>query len=170
MQQHGGMEIERKFLVTGDESYKTLATKHYHIRQGYLAVKGATVRIRQRDDEAFLTIKSPPRSADQLARYEYEVPLAPTDAAELFSLCVPPLIDKTRYLVPLGDHVFEVDEFHGDNDGLVMAEVELGSEDEAFEKPDFIGMEVTGDRRFYNSHMRQYPFKMWRGTLPEEYR
>lgn len=167
MQQHGGMEIERKFLVNGDGSYKALATKHYHIRQGYLAVKGATVRIRQRDDEAFLTIKSPPRSTDQLARYEYEVPLAPADAAELFRLCVPPLIEKTRYLVPVGDHVFEVDEFHGDNDGLVIAEVELRSQDDTFQRPPFLGREVTGQRQYYNASLRRYPYKDW-PTTPQQ--
>ena len=80
------------------------------------------------------------------------------------------MIDKHRYLVPYAGHTFEVDEFHGDNDGLVMAEVELKSENEPFESPDFIGKEVTGDRRFYNSHMRKNPFKLWRDTLPEEYR
>ena len=85
-------------------------------------------------------------------------------------ICEAGIIDKTRYLVPYGNHVFEVDEFYGDNEGLIMAEVELKSEDEPFEKPSFIGQEVTGDRRFYNSHMRQFPFAIWGGTLPEEYR
>ena len=85
-------------------------------------------------------------------------------------LCESGVIDKHRYLVPYAGHTFEVDEFHGDNDGLVMAEVELKSENEPFESPDFIGKEVTGDRRFYNSHMRKNPFKLWRDIVPEEYR
>ena len=88
----------------------------------------------------------------------------------MFGLCEPGIIDKRRYLVKSGNHTFEVDEFYGENEGLVLAEVELDSEDETFEKPDFIGMEVTGDRRFYNSHMRRNPFRIWRDTLPEEYR
>lgn len=157
----GGMEIERKFLVKDNESFKQMATGSHTIRQGYFAVKGATVRIRQRDDEAFLTIKGPSRNADGLSRYEYEVPLKPSDAAQLFQLCVPPFIWKTRYLVPVGNHVFEVDEFHGDNEGLVIAEVELKSETETFEKPPFLGEEVTGQRQYYNSHLRRFPYKEW---------
>ena len=93
-----------------------------------------------------------------------------TEAEELFKICEPGVIDKTRYLVKSGNHTFEVDEFYGDNEGLVMAEVELQSEDEPFEKPDFIGKEVTGDRRFYNGHLRQYPFIVWGKTLSAEYR
>ena len=88
------------------------------------------------------------------------------DARDLMLICEPGIIDKHRYLVPACDgHTWEVDEFHGDNDGLIMAEVELGSEDEPYVKPDFIGREVTGDRRFYNSHMRLNPYKIWRHTL-----
>ena len=85
-------------------------------------------------------------------------------------LCEPGVIDKHRYLVPFEGHTFEVDEFHGDNEGLVLAEVELGSEDEAFAKPDFLGLEVTGDRHFYNYQMRRNPFKLWCDIVPEEYR
>lgn len=92
------------------------------------------------------------------------------EASHLFQLCEPGVIDKTRYLVRSGDHVFEVDEFYGDNEGLVMAEVELGSPDEEFVCPDFIGMEVTGDRRFTNRSLRKYPFSLLKGTLPPEYR
>ena len=88
----------------------------------------------------------------------------------MFNLCEPGIIDKTRYLVKSGEHTFEVDEFYGENEGLVMAEVELSAPDEIYKKPDFIGKEVTGDRRFYNSHLRQNPFSVWGKTLPEEYR
>lgn len=163
-----GLEIERKFLVHKSMDWKRYATSSSHIQQGYFAAVN-TVRVRIRDDKAYLTIKGPSRDGG-MTRYEFEKEITLDEAHHLMDLCEPGVIDKHRYLVPVGGHTFEVDEFHGDNDGLVMAEVELDSEDEAFEKPDFIGMEVTGDRRFYNSHMRQYPFKMWRGTLPEEYR
>ncbi|MBO4800842.1 MAG: CYTH domain-containing protein [Bacteroidaceae bacterium] len=160
-------EIERKFLVKGD-AYRALAFHHYHIAQGYISSgNGRTVRVRIRDDQGFLTIKGP--SADGgLSRYEFETEIAVSDAHDLMQLCEPGIIDKTRWLVKTADgHTFEVDEFHGDNDGLVMAEVELGAADETFEKPHFIGREVTGDRRFYNSHLRRYPFKLWKEDCPE---
>lgn len=105
-----------------------------------------------------------------MTRYEFEKEITLDEAEHLMQLCEPGIIDKTRYLVKSGRHVFEIDEFYGDNEGLVMAEVELESEDEPYEKPSFIGEEVTGDRRFYNSYLRQMPFAVWRGTLPEEYR
>lgn len=163
-----GQEIERKFLVHKNRNWKASAYAVSHIRQGYFAVVN-TVRIRLRDDKGYLTIKGP--STDNgLSRYEFEREITKEEALQLMKLCEPGIIDKHRYLVKCGNHTFEVDEFHGDNDGLVMAEVELGSPDEPFLKPDFIGMEVTGDRRFYNSHMRRNPFKLWRDTLPAEYR
>lgn len=158
-------EIERKFLVVGE--FRDQAYAHARICQGYIASgNGRTVRVRIRDDKGFLTIKGPSNKAG-LRRYEFEQEISLSDARELMSICEPGIIDKTRYLVKSSDgrHVFEVDEFYGDNEGLVMAEVELSSEDEPFEKPAFIGREVTGDRRFYNSHMRQYPFKMWRDQI-----
>lgn len=152
-------EIERKFRVTGD--FKSHATNVTHIMQGYIASgKGRTVRVRIRDDKGYLTIKGPSGEAG-LKRYEFEQEIALTDALDLMRICEPGIIDKHRYLVPVGQHVFEVDEFHGDNEGLIMAEVELSSEDEAYERPEWLGQEVTGDRRYYNSHMRQYPYKMW---------
>lgn len=164
-----GQEIERKFLVRGD-SYKTLATSSSHIRQGYiLSSHGRTVRVRIRDTKAYLTIKGPAQEG-HFGRYEFEREITLEEGNELMKLCEPGIIDKTRYLVPSGHHTFEVDEFHGDNAGLVMAEVELSSEDEEFKKPDFIGMEVTADKRFYNGHMRTMPFILWRGTIPKEYR
>ena len=105
-----------------------------------------------------------------MTRYEFEKEIEMDEAQHLLQLCKGGVIDKRRYLVKSGNHTFEVDEFYGDNEGLVMAEVELCSEDETYEKPDFIGMEVTGDKRFYNSHLLSYPFAIWRNTLPEEYR
>ena len=164
-----GFEIERKFLVRKDKDFKSLAFSSSRIKQGYIAAKGATVRVRVRDDKGYLTIKEPSRDGG-LKRYEFEKEITLEEAEHLFQLCEPGIIDKTRYLVKSGKHTFEVDEFYGLNEGLVMAEVELSSEDEAFEKPDFIGLEVTGDHRFYNKNMRKFPFVIWRGTLPEEFR
>lgn len=159
-----GMEIERKFLVSSD-SYKRQATSQSRIRQGYICSgHGRTVRVRIRGDRGFLTIKGP--SADGgLSRYEFEKEITPDEAEQLFRLCEPGVIDKTRYLVPSGHHTFEVDEFYGDNEGLVMAEVELSAPDEPYEAPDFIGREVTGDRRFYNSHLRLNPYCLWKDSL-----
>ncbi|QUB70633.1 CYTH domain-containing protein [Prevotella multiformis] len=163
-----GLEIERKFLVHKRMGWKRLASSCSHIQQGYFAAVN-TVRIRIRDDKGYLTIKGPSRDGG-LSRYEFEKEITLEEARQLMQLCEPGVIDKHRYLVPFGGHIFEVDEFHGDNDGLVMAEVELGSEEEAFEKPDFIGTEVTGNRHFYNSYMRRNPFRTWRDSVPEEYR
>ncbi|EHG15153.1 CYTH domain-containing protein [Prevotella histicola] len=163
-----GLEIERKFLVHKWMDWKRLASSCSHIQQGYFAAVN-TVRVRIRDDKGYLTIKGPSHNGG-LSRYEFEKEITLQEAQQLMLLCESGVIDKHRYLVPYAGHTFEVDEFHGDNDGLVMAEVELKSENEPFESPDFIGKEVTGNRRFYNSHMRKNPFKLWRDTLPEEYR
>lgn len=153
------LEIERKFLVVGE--FRDQAYSHSRIRQGYISSgNGKTVRVRIRDDRGYLTIKGPSDQAG-LARYEFETEISLSDAEDLMKLCEPGIIDKTRYLVRSGDHVFEVDEFYGDNEGLVMAEVELHSEDETFQKPAFIGPEVTGDRRYYNAHLRRNPYKLW---------
>ena len=162
-------EIERKFLVRKDGSYKAMASSHSHIRQGYMACKGATVRIRLRDDKAYLTIKGPSRNGG-LSRFEFEREILVEEADEMFNLCVGGVIDKTRWIVPYEGHIFEVDEFHGINDGLLFAEVELKTEDEHFEKPPFLGPEVTGNRHFYNSHLLVNPYPQWRETVPEEYR
>ena len=159
-------EIERKFIVSGE--YKSKAYSHSHIQQGYFeTAPGKTVRVRIRDDKAYLTIKGP-SNKDGLARYEFETEVSPEDGRQLMNLCGPGRIDKTRWLVEVGNHTFEVDEFHGDNEGLVMAEVELQSEDEPFEKPDFIGKEVTGDRRFYNSHLMRMPYCVWKNAFLKE--
>jgi CYTH domain-containing protein len=156
------LEVERKFIVVGD--FKNIATNSTRITQGYIASgNGRTVRVRIRDDKGYLTIKGPSNKAG-LARFEWEKEIPLTEAKALMTICEPGIIEKTRWLVPSPDgrHIWEVDEFWGDNEGLIMAEIELVSEDDTFEKPDFIGKEVTGDRRFYNSHMRQYPYKLWR--------
>jgi CYTH domain-containing protein len=164
-----GLEIERKFLVRKGDAYKSAAFSNSHIQQGYIPADGATVRVRTRDDKAFLTIKGKSVNGG-MTRYEFEKEITLDEARSLLQLCKGGVIDKQRWLVKSGNHTFEVDEFFGDNAGLVMAEVELGSEDESYEKPDFIGLEVTGDRRFYNSHLLTNPFSNWKDTIPEEYR
>lgn len=164
-----GLEIERKFLVKKGDAFKRAAFSSSHIKQGYIPCDNATVRIRIRDDKAYLTIKGKP-FVGFLTRYEFEKEITMNEAENLMYLCKGGVIDKCRYLVKCGDHTFEVDEFYGDNEGLVLAEVELGSEDESFEKPNFIGIEVTGDHRFYNKQMLRNPFSLWRETIPEEYR
>lgn len=164
-----GLEIERKFLVKKSSSFKEAAYSSSRIKQGYIPCEGATVRIRIRDEKAFLTIKG--RSTNGgMSRYEFEKEIALDEAEELMRLCRGGVIDKRRYLVKSGSHIFEIDEFYGDNEGLLLAEVELHNEDETFEKPHFIGKEVTGDRRFYNAHLLGYPFRIWKDSLPEEYR
>ena len=154
------LEIERKFLVL-DDSYKHEAFSKSHIQQGYIcSERGRTVRIRIRNERAYITIKGPSLNGG-LSRYEFEQEIPLDDAHKLLTLCDPGIIDKTRWLVKAGKHTFEVDEFAGENEGLTVAEVELASEDEAFEKPAFIGQEVTGDRRYYNSQLRRNPYCRW---------
>lgn len=161
-----GLEIERKFLVKGD--YKTQATSSTRIKQGYIcSERGRTVRVRLRDTKAYLTIKGPSRD-NGLSRYEFEKEITFDEALSLFALCEPGIVDKVRWLVPAGNHTFEVDEFFGDNAGLVVAEIELSRADEFFIKPDFIGKEVTGDRRYYNSQLRKNPFKNWNGQTASD--
>ncbi len=152
-------EIERKFLVKGE--YKSKAYEQSRIVQGYISsARGRTVRVRIRDGKGYLTIKGA-SNVSGTSRYEWEKKLPLSEAEELMKLCEPGVIDKTRYLVRSGRHTFEVDEFYGENEGLVVAEVELASEDEAFEKPDFIGREVTGDVRYYNSQLMKRPYTTW---------
>ena len=154
------IEIERKFLVL-DDSYKALSYNHSHIMQGYIcSERGRTVRVRIRDAQGFITIKGP-SDIGGIARYEFEQEIPLTDAKELMKLCEPGIIDKTRWLVKSGDFTFEVDEFHGDNAGLVMAEVELKTVNDQPALPHFIGKEVTGDRRYYNSQLRSNPYCRW---------
>jgi len=151
-------EIERKFLVTG-EAWRALATASRY-RQGYLSTdKQRTVRVRAVDGRGLLTVKGLSVGATR-SEYEYEIPGA--DAEEMLdSLCEKPLVEKNRYTIPLGDVVWEVDEFFGVNAGLIVAEVELQSEDQAFAKPDWIGAEVTGDRRYFNANLVARPFSTW---------
>ena len=153
------LEIERKFLVVGD--YQSAATHQVRITQGYLSVDtGRTVRIRRWGDSGFLTIKG--ASTDNgLSRLEWEKEITLEEVELLLPLCLPGIIDKTRWLLPCGDFTFEVDEFHGDNAGLVVAEIELPSVDATFEKPDWLGQEVTGERRYYNSQLTKAPYCTW---------
>lgn len=152
-------EIERKFLVSGE--FKSLAKKALTIKQGYLCANaGRTVRVRVRDEQGFLTIKGRSDSAG-LSRFEWEKEISAQDAESLLLLCEPGIVDKTRYLVDFAGHAFEVDEFHGENQGLVMAELELVSEDEPYQRPEWLGEEVTGDRRYYNAYLSKHPFTTW---------
>ena len=158
------LEIERKFLVL-DESYKAQATSHSRMKQGYIcSERGRTVRVRIRGDKGYLTVKGA-ASANGLSRYEFEREVPLEDAEQMFRLCEPGSIDKERYLVPCGKHTWEVDVFHGPNEGLILAEIELSSEDESFERPTWLGKEVTGDRRFYNSMLMQMPFSRFKDDL-----
>lgn len=156
------IETERKFLVRGD-SFKSEAVRTLRIKQGYIAHDaGRTVRVRIADDKGFLTIKGPSMNGG-ISRFEWEREIPLQDAEELMLLCKDGKIDKTRFIIPAANgRKFEVDEFYGDNEGLVMAEIELGSEDEAFVRPSWLGDEVTGDKRYYNSHLLTYPFKDWK--------
>ncbi len=153
-------EIERKFLVSGD--FKSGAHKQTRITQGYLSsVPERTVRVRVKGDKGFITIKG---IGDETgaSRYEWEKEIPVGEVQELLKICEPGVIDKTRYLVKHGDHTYEVDEFFGDNEGLVIAEVELQTADESFAKPEWLGEEVTGDVRYYNSMLMKTPFKEWK--------
>ncbi len=165
------METERKFLVRKRGApYRGLAFASHRISQGYIhSGRNATVRVRTSDGRGFLTIKGP-SGPGGLSRYEFEKEIPLEEALELMRLCEAAPIEKTRYLVRSGAHVFEVDEFHGANEGLVLAEVELSREDEPFVRPGFIGDEVTGDARFYNSSLSVVPYPSWRDGLPAESR
>ena len=152
------VEIERKFLVKG-EGWRKLARK-VSCRQGYLnSVRERTVRVRTIADKAYLTVKGLTTGATR-AEYEYEIPVADADAM-LTDLCEKPLIEKNRYKLRMGNHAWEIDEFLGENRGLVVAEVELTSEDQTFRKPEWLGEEVTGDPRYFNSNLTQKPFTRW---------
>ena len=151
-------EIERKFLVAHQAWRESVNTIHVY-RQGYLSYDSErTVRVRATEITGYLTIKG---ITEGLTRdeFEYEIPLA--DALALLQLCERPAIEKKRYIVPNGAHVWEVDVFEGVNEGLVVAEIELGSEDEAFDKPNWLGNEVSGDRKYSNSALSLHPFKDW---------
>ena len=152
-------EIERKFLVKGD--FKNLASKETRIVQGYLSsIPERTVRVRIKGDKGFITIKGI-GNASGATRYEWEKEIPVNEVEELLKICEPGVIDKTRYLVKAGNHTFEVDEFYGENLGLTVAEVELTSETESFEKPAWLGEEVTCDTKYYNSMLMKNPFTKW---------
>ena len=154
-------ETERKFLLR-DQRYKSLAARHYDIVQAWLFdSRDKTLRIRIRDNEAFITVKGP-SSDDGVERFEWEKPIPFEEARELMQFCLKGKIEKTRYLVPAGPLTFEVDEFHGDNEGLVIAELELPSADTPYPRPDWLGEEVTGDKRYYNVMLSKHPYKMWK--------
>jgi adenylate cyclase len=153
------LEIERKFLVNG--SFREHATHHERIVQGYLSsVPERTVRVRIKGDKGFLTIKGIGNTSGA-SRYEWEREIPVPEADQLLALCEPGVIDKIRYHVPAGPHTYEVDVFHGENDGLIVAEVELATEDQAFERPTWLGAEVTGDPRYYNSALMKHPYRQW---------
>jgi adenylate cyclase len=154
-----GVEIERKFLLVGD-AWRLLATPSL-MRQGYLCADPArTVRVRIERDRATLTIKGKTEGATR-AEFEYDIPV--DEAAQLLDhLCQRPLIEKTRRRIDIGGHTWEVDEFLGENAGLAVAEIELACEQERFAKPDWIGEEVTGDPRYYNSSLIRFPYSQWK--------
>lgn len=154
------IEIERKFLVTS-EAFKKEAFAKNRIMQGYLSsVPERTVRVRIKGDKGFLTIKGASNESG-ISRFEWEKEIPVEEAAALLKLCEKGVIDKTRFEVKIGNHIFEVDEFYGENEGLIIAEVELKSETEVFEKPIWLGKEVTNDIRYYNSYLSKNPFTNW---------
>jgi len=152
-------EIERKFLVKGDFMQEVVKSKK--ITQGYLSsVPERAVRVRVKGDKGFLTIKGIGNESGT-SRYEWENEISVKDATDLLKICEPGVIDKTRYIVEHGEHIFEVDEFYGENEGLTVAEVELKDENEAFGKPEWLGEEVTGEVKYYNAMLMKNPFKNW---------
>lgn len=152
-------EIERKFLVAGD--FRPFAKGVIRVIQGYISSDPErTVRIRVKEDKGFITIKGV-STASGMSRFEWEKEISVSEAYELLDVCEPGVIDKMRYLVEVGDHTYEVDEFHGDNEGLIVAEIELAAEDDFFVKPEWLGEEVTGDTKYYNSMLMKNPYKNW---------
>ena len=153
-------EIERKFLVKGE--FKSEAFKATRIIQGYLSsVPKRTVRVRVKGEKGYITIKGIGNKSGA-SRFEWEKEIPVEEVKELLELCEPEIIDKTRYLVKAGEYTFEVDEFYGENEGLTMAEIELPDENVAFERPVWLGDEVTGDSRYYNSMLMKNPYKNWK--------
>ena len=153
-------EIEKKFLVAGE--FKESAKKATRITQGYLSsVPERTVRVRVKGDKGYITVKGIGNDSGA-SRFEWEKEIPVEDVRDLLKICEPGVIDKTRYLVDCDGHTFEVDEFYGDNEGLVVAEVELGDEDEAFTRPSWLGEEVTGDKKYYSSMLVKNPYKNWK--------
>ena len=154
------LEIERKFLVKNEDFKKEFYQKKA-IKQGYLnSDKNRTVRVRISDNNAFLTIKGKSNTSGT-TRFEWEKEIDIIEAEQLLLLCEPSIIDKTRFYIKSENHIFEVDEFYGDNTDLIVAEIELNSENESFKKPLWLGKEVTGAKRYYNSSLSKIPFKSW---------
>lgn len=154
------IEIERKFLITS-EAFKAEAFNRYYIKQGFLnSNPERTVRVRLKKDKGILTVKGKSTS-NGLSRFEWEKAVSKKEAEALLSVCEEGIIDKIRYEVKVGNHIYEVDVFSGDNQGLIIAEVELNSETERFKKPDWLGEEVTGDVKYYNSSLSKFSFKNW---------
>ncbi|WP_104735199.1 CYTH domain-containing protein [Hanstruepera ponticola] len=155
------IEIERKFLTLSD-AFKGEAKRSFRIKQGFLNTNpDRTVRVRLKDDNGFLTVKGK-SSDDGLSRFEWEKEISKSDAESLLGLCEEIVIDKIRYEIPYGNHIFEVDEFFGENAGLIIAEVELQNENESFEKPHWLGKEVTGQVKYYNAQLSKEPFNTWK--------
>ncbi|MDL2319867.1 CYTH domain-containing protein [Alistipes sp. OttesenSCG-928-B03] len=153
-------EIERKFLVKNDD-FKKEANLSTWIVQGYLSsVPERTVRIRIKGDKGYITVKGMGNDSGA-SRFEWEMEIPMEDVENMLKIAEPGVIDKRRYLVPFGKHTFEVDKFNGDNEGLIVAEIELCSEDEQFERPDWLGEEVTGQTKYYNSMLMKHPYKKW---------
>jgi adenylate cyclase len=154
------IEIERKFLVTSDVFLKQFKTQN-RIVQGYLSsVPERTVRIRIKGEKGFITIKGKSNESG-LSRMEWEKEIDVKEAEQLLQICESGVIDKTRYEIEFGNHIIEVDVFDGENNGLVLAEIELQFENETFEKPEWLGKEVTGDEKYYNAYISKNPFKNW---------
>ena len=154
------IEIERKFLVTSD-LFKEEAFSRNRIKQGYLSsIPERTVRVRIKGDRAYITIKGASNETG-MSRFEWEKEIPVTEAEKLLLLCEKGVIDKTRFEVKVGSHTYEIDEFYDENKGLVIAEIELQSESENFEKPNWLGKEVTNDNRYYNSNLSNNPFVNW---------
>ena len=154
-------EIERKFLVTNTD-FISESNSNNRIVQGYLnSDPSRTVRVRIKGEQGFLTIKGK-GNASGTTRFEWEKEISLSEAEALLQLCESGIIDKIRYEIPLGKHTFEVDVFSGENQGLIIAEVELTSENEFFEQPNWLGKEVTGDKKYYNSHLSEHPFCSWK--------
>ncbi|WP_281238524.1 CYTH domain-containing protein [Flavobacterium praedii] len=154
------VEIERKFLVTS-KAFKEVAFNQNRIKQGYLSsIPERTVRVRVKGNKGFLTIKGISNESG-MSRFEWEKEIPVDEAEKLLLLCEKGVIDKTRFEIKTGHHIFEVDEFYGENEGLIMAEIELQSEEESFEKPIWLGEEVTNDNRYYNAYLSKNPFKSW---------
>ncbi len=154
------IEIERKFLVNS-EAFKEESQNSYRIVQGFLNTDPErTVRVRVKGEKAFLTIKGMGNTSGT-TRFEWEKEIKVTDAEQLLKICEPGIIEKIRYEISSGDHIIEVDKFLGENEGLILAEIELNNENESFLTPNWLGKEVTGDPKYYNSQLSKKPFIQW---------